>query len=413
MKLGVFSLSFLLTTVFAVPSALALQGVDELLQKLYQKNQELSALQQVVESKKALSGLSSASFYPTLNAVGGWGQNKTDEFATIEKGSVGYLEGKLNLFRGFKDQSLAGQRDIDYQISKIDFESKKKQLRLELTEVVSSIVALHKLQKIIDEEYKVTLDQKQMAAKKVAAGLTSAVDNLEFELRENEIQIEQKQAYQQHHEAHQKLIKLFGDNLSDETLEEIDFSNSDQLTKTSDQTNIQRTLEYRKTELALARANFEKSEARSEFLPSVDFTYGFGRLTPSEEVPTKFNESKYSLLLTIPLFSGFETYYRNKSALSSAFAFEKAQLQKKSDIGSDLEILKERKSELSALFQINEKKLVSLKKYFDLTLSEYKRGVKNSPDLVNATERLFSSKKKKYEILKELEVSKVRLQNYE
>ena len=37
--------------------------------------------------------------------------------------------------------------------------------------------------------------------------------------------------------------------------------------------------------------------------------------------------------------------------------------------------------------------------------------VKNSPDLVNATERLFAEKKRKFEILKELEILKFRIEN--
>ena len=60
---------------------------------------------------------------------------------------------------------------------------------------------------------------------------------------------------------------------------------------------------------------------------------------------------------------------------------------------------------------INDKKLVNSQKYFDLTLGEYKRGIKNSPDLVGATDRLFLAKKKKYELLKELEALKVKIEN--
>jgi hypothetical protein len=44
-------------------------------------------------------------------------------------------------------------------------------------------------------------------------------------------------------------------------------------------------------------------------------------------------------------------------------------------------------------------------------VNEYKRGVKNSPDLVGATERWFSSQKRKYELLKELELAKIKLEN--
>ena len=45
------------------------------------------------------------------------------------------------------------------------------------------------------------------------------------------------------------------------------------------------------------------------------------------------------------------------------------------------------------------------------TLDEYKRGIKNSPDLVGATDRLFLVKKKKYELLKDLEVLKLKAES--
>jgi outer membrane protein len=402
---------FIFFNLFVVTRAFALVGTDELSKNLYQKNQEILSLEKNVESKEALSRSSTSVYYPTLNAVGGWGQNKTDDLATTQKGYFGYAEGKLNLFRGFKDQSISDQKEIDLKISQLDLESKKRELRLELIEVSSDMILLHKFQSILDEEYKITQTQKQMAAKKVAAGLTGPVDNLEFDLRENEIQIEQKQINQKHLEAHQKFVKLYGEDVSDSVIEKIDFSQFENLVQPSIQFNAENSLDFQKAKLNENRAQLERKEAKSDYLPTLDFTYSVGRITPSEVTPAQFNESKYAVQLTIPLFSGFETYYKSKSAFSNESALEKMKHQKRNDVESEFNVLKTKMTELSSLFQINEKKLSSSQKYFDLTLAEYRRGVKNSPDLVSATERLFSAKKKKYEILKELEISKVKIEN--
>ncbi len=408
MKFGLFIFMITVSTL----SAYALEGLDELSKSLYQKNQEIKSLEKNIESKEALSSSSNSAYYPTLNAVGGWGQNKTDDLSTTQKGYLGYVEGRLNLFRGFKDQSIGNQQEIDVQISKLELESKKRELRMQLTDIASDMIYLHKIQSILDEENKVTQTQKQMAAKKVAAGLTGSVDNLEFELRENEIQIELKQVFQKHQEVHQKLIKLYGEDIADSELEKLEYSHFENLSKDPEQVKIENTIEYQKAELGERRSEFEKKEIKSDFMPSVDFTYSVGRLTPSEESPIKFDESRYAIQLTIPLFSGFETYNKTKAASLSLTSKQMLKLQKRNDIQSEFNILKTKMSELSALFQINEKKLVSSQKYFDMTLAEYRRGIKNSPDLVSATERLFSSKKKKYEILKELEIAKVKIENY-
>jgi outer membrane protein len=393
----------------------ALEGMEELSKNLFEKNQEVISLQKNIESKEAASSAANSNYYPTLNAVVGYGQNKTDELPTVQKGQFGYLEGKFNLYKGHKDQAVKSQKDVDTQIAKLELESKKRELRLEMTDIASQMVFLHKQQIILDEELKITQTQKQMASKKVAAGLTSTVDNLEFQLRENEIQIEQKQIDQQHEEAHQRFMKLYGEDIADTGIGRLDFSDItliENLIKTTNPLKIEDTVDYQKAKLVEDHLELEKKEIKSEFLPSVDFTYSVGRLTPSEDSSVKYNENKYALQVTVPLFSGYDTYHKTKAAALSLQAAERSKNQKKNDLLSDFNTVKIKISELVQLFQINEIKLVTSQSYFDMTLSEYRRGVKNSPDLVSATERLFSTKKKKLEILKELEILKVKFENY-
>lgn len=407
MKWGLFIISILLVN----SRVMAIEGINQLSNLLYQKNQEILAFEKNIESKEALKNSALSEYYPTLNAVGGLGQNKTDDLTSTQKGYFGYVEGKLNLFRGFKDQSVLGQKEIDLKLSVIQLEAKRRELRLQLTEIASSMILQHKLQTILDEEYKTTQLQKQMAAKKVAAGLTGPVDNLEMDLRENEIQIEQRQIEQQHQETHQKFIKIIGEEVTDDVLEKLDFSSVEILAKIAKPFKVENSIEYQKAELMQIHSELEGKEIKSDFLPSLDFKYELGRLTPSEESSLKFNESKYSIQLTIPLFSGFETYHKFKSSLLKIQSSEKLTIQKKNDITSEFNILKTKILELGTLFQLNEKRLENSKKYFDLTLAEYKRGIKNSPDLVSATERMFSAKKKKYELWKELETLKVKLES--
>lgn len=402
--------SFFVFLMLFGPIANALVGTDSLASKLSEKNQELSALKQQIESKEALYNSSRSGFYPTLNAVGGWAQFKTDEFS-IQRGYIGYIEGRYNLFNGFKDHSVLNQKEADLKLAKIELELKQKELRLTLTEVASDMILLHKLQNILDEEYNTTQIQNKMAAKKVAAGLTGPVDSLEFNLRESEIQIEKNRVDQLHKEAHQKLIKLYGEDLPDSELNQISFSNIEELVNQTKKFSLENNLEYQKSELNVSKAQLERKEVRADFIPKVDFIINVGRLTPSENTPTQFNESKYALTLTLPLFSGFDTFNKTKSAGFQVASAEKLKIQKTNDVQSDFNILKNKAIELTELYKINESKLVNSQKYFDLTLGEYKRGIKNSPDLVTATDRLFSSKKKKYEILKELELLKVKIDN--
>ena len=397
---------------FISMNAHALEGLTQLEKHLFEKNQDFQSLQSQVEAKEALATSTISGYYPTLNLVGGWGQNKVDDIPGGEKGYLGYAEGRLNLFRGFKDQSVRNLRNNDLERMKNELEFKERELRLQLTEVASDMILLHKLEVILDEEYKITQTQKQMAAKKVAAGLTSNVDTIEFELRESELQIEQRRINQQHLEVHQRLHVLLGTEISDKELEGLDFTKAENLMKDLNPVTLDKTLDYKNAELIQAQAESEKAEIKSEFFPSIDFTYSIGRLTPSENSPIKFDESRYALLVTIPLFSGFDTYYKTKAASKLAQSAERLKNQRRSEALAAINTAKTKLSELSALQKINEQKLIISKKYFDLTLSEYRRGIKNSPDLVGATERWFSAKKQKFTILKDLEVLKVRFERF-
>ena len=403
-------LIFLLVLILST-RAHALEGITKLESLIYEKNLDYQAQVNSVESKQTLSKSGYSGFYPTLNAVGGWEQNKTDDLTVTQKGYLGYLEGRANLFRGLKDRALADQGDIDAKFSRLDLELKKRDLRLQLTDVVSDMIYLHGLQEVLQEELKVTLSQRQMAAKKVSAGLTGSVDNLELDLRENEIEIEIKQIDQLHSENHQKLVKLFGEDIKDSELDQVSFSEVTKIAAFSKEMRYENSLSVQKAELLKSKYESEKSEAKSDFLPSLDLTYSVGRLTPSEDTPTKFNESKYGIVLTVPLFSGFDTYYKSKSATQQIAAADKLRYQAQIDMESEFKILKNKIDEKISLNSINNKKLNIAQKYFELTLGEYRRGVKNSPDLVGATDRLFSSKKKKFELLKDLEVLKIKLEN--
>ena len=387
-----------------------MEGITNLEQQLSEKNKTLEALKNDLQAKENILKSSYSNYYPTLNAVGGWGENRVDDPDERDIGYFGYLDGRLNLFNGFKNVSISNQRKVEVKLSEIEYEQTKRELRQQLVEVTSEMIYLHKLQEILVEEEKVTKLQKSWAGKKVAAGLTSSVDNLEFNLREDEIRIQQRQIDQLHKESHLRLVQLFGADVSDSDLNRLSFTDIRKLTELNPFAPEQ-NLANQKASLQTRLSELEKKSIKADFMPSVDFFYSFGRLTPSENTPLSFNESKYGLQVVIPLFTGFDTVYKSRFA-DSSISSSKARLnQTRVDSQSLFNSLAEKMKELSDLYDINERKLDASKKYFEMTVGEYKRGIKNSPDLVGATERWFSSQKRKYELLKELELTRVRIDN--
>ncbi|NUN05304.1 MAG: TolC family protein [Bdellovibrio sp.] len=401
--------SFLLTLLLGT-SAYALEGLNPLEAKLNEKNQTLLALKNDVAAKEQILKSSYATFYPTLDAVAGWGEDRLVDPGDRHKGYFGYLDGRLNIFRGFGDSAISRQKELALDVAKIEHEKKQRELRQQLIDVTSEVIFLHRLQEILVSEANVTKEHRKMAAKKVSSGLTSSVDNLEFDLREEELSIQKRQIAQLHDEAHQKILQLFGEDISEEILDSVQYGSFASLSSIPTY-NPEKNLDLQKAQLNLQLAEQEKKEGRAGYLPSVDFVYSFGRLTPTEESSMDFNESRYAVKLTIPLFSGFDTRHKQQAAKSFVQARKAESLQSSNDSRSAYNTLSRKISELSDLYKINERKLETSKKYFEMTVNEYKRGIKNSPDLVTATERWFSSQKRKYEILKELEIAQIKIQN--
>jgi outer membrane protein TolC len=385
------------------------QTRTDLESRLISSNQELQSLEQEILAQDSLRKSSYSTFLPSLNVIGGLAKVKTDK--DDDKGQLGYLQGSANLFSGFKDRANFDIQAQKLELARLKYEIRVRSAKEELTEILTSMVGIHQLEKILDEEFEITQTQKQMAARKVSAGLTSQVDNYEFDLRQSEIEIQRRNIVREHDAIHQKLNALFGQEILDKELDNIKFATTGTISKDINLSSFENHPLVRKAKFEEQIADFEKTSATAEYLPRIDLNYSFGRLTPAED-NIKYNESEIALLITIPLFSGLDTYHKRKAAVGSLAAKEHEKYQVVLNIKSQFEQLKSRTKELVELYQIIDKKIIISEKYYNLTLAEYKRGIKNSPDLVGATERYFDTKKKKIEIQKELELVQVQLNNY-
>ena len=76
---------------------------------------------------------------------------------------------------------------------------------------------------------------------------------------------------------------------------------------------------------------------------------------------------------------------------------------------AEAENLFSRLSTLTDRLNLEEKNLSKSEDYYKITLSEYKRGVKNSPDMVGASERLLEARIRNLEYRKDYYLTKLRI----
>lgn len=383
---------------FASNNAQALQSLE---QQMLANNPQVLALESKVEAQKATVQSRTGAYYPELALVAGYEENKTR--LEPSAGYLGYLNASWNIFKGGEDAYRREISSREARISQLDLELKKRALRRELRELYFQILA-HKKQLLVLDEKEVFLKrQRQMADKKISAGLTSNVDGLEVDLEENSLFSERQAIASEISRLREDLrLLLHGD------VPEGAISATDSFIWAPKELPIEKVL---LTNPAIQRQEFMEevaqtkvSQQRSGFIPRLDLNASYGQITPAYSNPAQESESKVALLMTWNLFSGMTNYYESKAA---SFEAKSQSLEKKNtatEVKKTLVNLATQKDSLVKIHEFQIKRLSLVQKYYELTLAEYKRGVKNFPDLQSATSSFFEAKLKMIGLEKDISI---------
>lgn len=344
------------------------------------------------KESKAASG----AFLPSVSLNAGTGRDTT--VRDDDRGTQAFVEGKWNLYRGGRDAALKEKSKTVAGLEQINLDLKKREVLFKARELFVSLLAIKKSIEVLSREDELNKQQKGMAQKKVTAGLTSNVDEIEFDLRSDMITAESNRllSEQEVRTAEMKALLDFSEHFSiigdltvpqNRELKSVDLSRSPLVSS---------------SEMELKMSEADKRIARSGFMPEINLSAAYGRQTLQQDEPIKNNETTAILSVTLPIFTGFETMNLSKAQAERVSAKEKQLRQTQNNLRANEQSLKSRWKEVWTLYDLNQKTLERAKKYYQLTLSEYRRGIKNSPDLVSATERLFEAEMKSLSLAKEL-----------
>lgn len=353
-----------------------------------ENNLEMNSLKTNRESLMLDQKISHSLFLPDLSLNGGLGYEKLVDGESFEKntGPFLFLESKINLYRGGADSLKRDKTKLLLSQSDLEEEIKRRELKVLAYKLNSEIDWLKKDNLLIEDELKNNNQQQGMARKKVDAGLSTNVDLLDFELKKenlsndlasNILKIEELEK-----EIESKQLKniVFQEGAQEVTLESTDFNNGPGQMLVNEQLKI---------------SELEKKNAKADSLPTIDLKAAYGQITPQEKFLNKDKEHQFFLNITIPLFQGFSSNSKIQQASISGAQQERVarQLEIDTRINRDLELKKINlaKKILASL----ERSLSQSIKYRDLTIGEYRRGIKNSPDLISASDKKFEIERKK------------------
>lgn len=378
---------------------------NELQQLLHNSNPEIKAAASAEKTQQFQSRGSWAPFLPEVSASAGYAKENT--LHDRDEGYVGYLSSNWNLFRGGRDWNILKTGFLELEIARFESEIVRRRLTRELGEnYLEAQLNLHFIA-LDTEKLQFLRNLRAMAQKKIDAGLTSNVDAIELDLEESTLSTEI--------ETHQTDLKIALERIkalinAEEPVQlqkspfpqvtSKDFSNAD-LAENPQLKKYDRLQE-------VARRNRQAHQA--EYLPSVDLQAQYGRLVPQYADPLDGTESRIALLMTWNFFAGLRTH--NQTAAS--VAAEESRIQETRNqqriLNAELSAISEKARELLRLRDLLEKRQSLSQKYYDLTLAEYRRGVKNSSDLANATSSLFENKTRLIEVQKRLAVLKLKFE---
>ena len=255
------------------------------------------------------------------------------------------------------------------------------------------------------------LNQKNLGAaeRRIKSGVSTEVDRVDFEMKSVELKQENERAeLELRNEKALLALSLGMDGDTEMTIpDKLDHDHNLEEALSHEAKDHEFLLLPR--ELAIEEINLAaRAEGRS-YWPKLDVYAGWNQFNEREEDPPLARdrtETVFGLKLSLNIFDGFASR-REAAALNmeaDAASLELAYLRRESEAHIHNEI-----TELKLLHgQVHEAESNTKRalRYYSLTQSEYGRGVKNSPDVLGAAEKLFQTKLKHIAIIRDFQIAK-------
>lgn len=374
---------------------------------LREKNTRLYVSKLQLEAAEARAGYFGQSFIPRLELYAHQESFKIGREEQKSQPTYG-AELKLNLFNGGMDR-LEGQiRQLEitkrqFQIQKTMAEEllKGRQLYWQM-----SFIAKKKdlLSKMLD------LNQNNLrgALKRIRSGVATDSDRFEFEMKDVDLRRDVKGTDLELKSLSQEmnlLLDLPTDNtyqLQEELGHDHDFS-----TELKAQT-AENSFWFMDQKTESEQKDLSAVQAGRDLWPKLEAFAGYNQYNEREKEYSEASdrtETVMGLRLSVQ-FEDISSLKDSSSLKRQALADKKlAELQKKSvDVALENEI--RRLSFLHDQVHEAEENINRAERYYKLTQSEYSRGVKNSPDVLGASDKLYERRQKYYEILRDFQLSR-------
>lgn len=386
-------LIFLLFSMLAFPKVLVSESN---LEEKLKSSPEVQEYQRRYESAQKLRGHLFRSFLPSVDLIYGQERFTTGPYDGVIQ-PYGGVEAKLNLYNSGRDRLEGEIRNLKARDSMMEAKITRARILVELRKALTQFAYIEEVEGILKEALSLLEASSKDARKRIDAGLTTETDLLDFKQQTIQINQDLQKLSFEKGVAQRMIATLLGHDPTEEL--EIHFKNSHPVHGQEDKlsTHSEKSLLVRKADVLKQVAEVESAKAKRWWAPEVE-VYGYAlRFTQKErEYPTTQERNDYTLgiKLTLPIFDGGDSIAEARAQALLAKAQGRRLRAKKLEVERDTLDAMKRLDLVHGLIHGAEENVEVMEKYRKGIKREYGKGVKNSPDVLQATQRWISAREK-------------------
>lgn len=378
------------------------------------KNAKVTAIRLEKSAAEEREGSLTRSFLPSVDLYGSQESFKTG-ILNQKAQSVFGAEARVNLFNGGQDKIESTVRSLETRRLQVQ----EQRVNSEELEKARSLywqrLYLHERLSLLRTTLEVNKQNLASAQRRIKSGVATDSDRFEFEMKEVDLKREISETELEIVAQTRLLAISLGFGIETQLIF------SELLTHDHDYENIlkhsinQHEFLFKEFEIQAEQQSLTAIGSRRAWWPKLDAFAAYNEYDQRIEsagpdsTEDMRKEIVYGLKMTMSLSSGLESNREASANTKKALASQILANYQKQEVEAHLQ------SELAELKFLHEqvheaeKNIYRAEQYYKITQSEYARGVKNSPDVLGASEKLFDMRHKRLEIIKNFQVSKAHI----
>lgn len=375
---------------------------EESLVSLSEDSPSVHALRERLKSAETLSGSLTRSFLPKVSLSYGQERFTTGPYDQVNQ-PFGGIEAEVNIFNSGKDALENSRREKQAEIAALDQRMASAQVLAEARKALAQVAYLQEIEKIFIEALELNEDNIRRAQKRITAGLSTATDVLDF--KQQKISLEQDMETLKYEKGVvlRLVAVLIGRNPGEDIRVQYSNSHPDHHSEKGPDFNQGQSILVKRATLLSDISQLEMKTASRWWTPRLDL-YGYAlRFTQKEREypsPGQRNDVTIGFKLTFPIFDGGEGFRQSAGKEAVARAYEHQATLKRLEVRKET-IDASKKLELAHnLIHGAEDNVKVMNEYRQGILREYAKGVKNSPDVLQANDRWIIARSKFAEVKK-------------